>query len=119
MAFETVGTGKFVKSNSLTLGQSIEGFVVGKYNSEKYPEKDEIEMVINGEKVILNTHGGLKYFFSNGNKPGYYYRFTRLEDKKTPKGAMSPQFKIEIDRSKKLEASIDQQAVSGTDELQF
>lgn len=111
MAFEQVNTSKYIKSNSLKVGESIEGYVVGKYNSTQYPEIDSLKMVVNGETIVLNPHGALKYFFKNGNSTGYYYRFTRLEDMKTKKGAMSAQWKIEVDKSKVLD-----QIVPGSDE---
>jgi hypothetical protein len=102
MSFEQVGGYKFIKSNSLKVGESIEGFVVGKYNSKMYPDKDSIIMSINGESIVVNAHGSLQYFFSNNNKAGYYYRFTRLEDKMI-KNKASLQWKIEVDRSKTIE----------------
>ena len=103
MAFETVQSQKkYIKANSLEVGQAIEGFVVGKFNSEKFPEIDSLVMKINNEDVILNPNGSLKYFFSNGNKPGYYYRFTRMPDTKTKRGLTSAQFKVEVDKSKTI-----------------
>ena len=107
MAFETVQSQKkYLKANSLEVGQSIEGFVVGKFNSDKFPEIDSLVMKINNEDVVLNPNGTLKWFFQNGNKPGYYYRFTRMPDTKTKRGLTSAQFKIEVDKSKTIEVEV-------------
>jgi hypothetical protein len=120
MSFETIsGTKKYIKANSLEVGQSLEGFVVGKHNSEKFPEIDSLVMKINNEDVVLNPNGSLKYFFKNGNATGYYYRFTRLPDVKTARGLTSSQFKIEIDKSKKLDANEPVAAQAVTEDIKF
>jgi hypothetical protein len=102
MAFETVSGGKYLKSNSIAVGESIEGYVTGKYNSVMYPDKDAIVMLINDEKVTVNTHGSLGYFFKNGNPINFYYKFTRLADKQI-KGKASLQWLIQVDKSRKIE----------------
>lgn len=117
MAFEEVSKNKYVKSNSVEVGGVIEGYVIGKHNSTAYPDIDSIVMKIGEEKVVLNPHGSLRYFFKNGNKAGFYYRFTRLESIKTPKGALSAQWKIEVDRSQTI--SVEATPVEQTENIPF
>lgn len=112
MAFERVGQ-KWVRANDIKLGESISGHVVGRYNGGKYPEIDNIVMVLwkpitlvtrdgektykKGDKVIINTAGNLKYFFKNGNKPGFLYQFTRTEDTVNKRNQPKANFLIEHD----------------------
>ncbi len=104
MAFETVsGIKNYKKSNEIKVGEFIEGYVTGKQNSGLYPEIDQICMQTKkGEQFILSPHGSLKFFFKNNNKPGFYYRFTRLDDTKNKRGQAICQFKIEVDKTDKL-----------------
>lgn len=102
MAFESVEQ-KFKKANDIKVGESIEGFVIGKHNGGRFPNVDCIRMKVGNENIILTGNGTLKYFFENGNKAGFYYRFTRVEDKKNKLGQVVSQWKIEIDRSRTCE----------------
>jgi hypothetical protein len=104
MAFETVsGIKNYKKSNEIKLGEFIEGYVTGQQNSGLYPEIDQIVMKTKkGEQFILSPHGSLKFFFKNGNKPGYYYRFTRMEDTKNKRAQPICQFKVEVDKTDML-----------------
>lgn len=102
MAFENVQR-DFKKSKDIPVGESISAFVVGFYASKAYPDNVCLECVAeDGSKYTLSTHGNLRYFKQNGNEPGFFYRITRLSDKQNKKGTMSCQFKVEVDRAKKM-----------------
>jgi hypothetical protein len=103
MAFEVAET-KFKKANDIPVGGSIEGFVIGQYNGGKFPLVDCIKMRNEEGTFILSGNGTLKYFFKNSNKPGFYYRFTRLPDVVNKMKQTVSQWKIEIDREKTCEA---------------
>lgn len=100
MAFESVDM-KFKKANDIPVGSSVEGYVVGKHNGGKFPLVDCIRIrEESGEEYVLSGNGTLKYFFKNGNLPGFYYRFTRQPDQKNEMAQTVSQWKIEVDKTK-------------------
>lgn len=106
MALETVQQRKFVKAKDIPMGGKITGFVVGKYVSQAYPDKDCIVMRDKDTGAEFIASGGtLAYFFKNNNQPGFYYEFTRVADRinKRPGSQPSPDFLIAVDRSLKTE----------------
>lgn len=106
MSFEEVKTNNFVKSNSIPVGEHLMGYALAKApGGPLTPDKENIHMLSEDKvkKFVLTCHGNLNYFWENGNEPGYLYRFTRLSDKKNKMGKMMAQFKIEVDKSSKVD----------------
>ncbi len=103
MAFEVARRQFYNPNKELEVGKSIEGYVVGKHNSDMYPNVDNIVLRTDKGELIVSGAGTLKYFFKNGNKLGYYYRFTRQADKVNQRKQTVSQWLIEIDRTKKVD----------------
>ncbi len=100
MAFKEV-VRTFKKAKDIPVGQSLIGYVVGFYNSVKFPNLDNLEMKTeSGDEFTLSVTGNLKYFKANKYPLGCLYRITRLDDKKNKMGTMSANFKVEYDTEK-------------------
>lgn len=100
MAFKEV-VRTFKKAKDIPVGEHLVGYVVGFYNSVKFPNLDNLEMrTESGEEFTLSVTGNLKYFKANKYPVGCLYRITRLDDKKNKMGTMSANFKVEYDTDK-------------------
>lgn len=127
MAYETLTKQRpFVKAKNLKKGDKVEGYVLGKWTSEKYP--DHVNMIVSvvndgqfmvdqkdgdafvqvpvavkaGQEIILQGGGNLKYFFANNNPVGAKYCFTYegkiIKKKGRAAGKEAHYFTVQVDR---------------------
>jgi len=138
MAFETLTKQRpFIKPKNMKKDEVIEGYVLGPWTSDKYPEhinlilslsKDhtfvtdkknadgtitnETITVKAGNEVILQGGGNLKYFFVNDFPVGNLYRFTYngmiINRKGRAAGKSSHNFQIQVDRDNKYAGELPQ-----------
>lgn len=100
MAFQNVQTnvGSSIAGTKMTIGSSVEGYVVGTEPSLQNPENSNLLLkVADGTTIRFYTAGNLKYLIRDGKvATGLLTRITRIDDKNV-KGKMSSQFTVEQD----------------------
>lgn len=109
--------GESIKANQLAIGQFIEGYIIGRVDSTKFPgsfafkfsptiENDFLGLKI-GKEAIVWANGSLRKFYESGNVDGYLYRITRTKGviSKTY-GKETVSFAVQVDKTKKYEAAI-------------
>lgn len=113
MALKSIGSNRIYKKASLLrIGDVLKGYVIGISNGGKYPDKDNLEMVLTddchplslraGEKFTLAVCGNLKFFKKNEYPVGCYYEFKLVGEKDT-RGGRSKVFDIQVDEERKME----------------
>jgi len=114
MAFqEAEGSHKAsIKANQLEVGQYVEGFIIGKEDSDKFQGSfafkfipkvaNEFLGLVAGEEILLWANGSLRKFYEAGNEDGYLYRITRIAgvmSKTFHKETVS--FSVQVDKDQK------------------
>lgn len=127
----------FIAASQLKPGATVTGFAVDFHTSEKFPDKENIVVQLHGahvlptkekaegeaegkviqkelkdgDLVILNGSGNLRYFRANKNPLGFLFQFRYNGMKTLTSGKMagkqSHNWDILIDRSQKVEAAAD------------
>lgn len=109
----------FNLKEELSVGDSMEGYLLNIENSRNYPGRFNLVMKVEGEEdnVVISAIGNIHYMVKDGVfTPGAKTRITREADKKTKnkegKSSKSTQFLVEQDTEDLIE-------VGEQDELDF